>query len=60
MEKSSTKLLNSAMVSIAIKQSFVKLNPLTMLKNPVMFTVEIGTLIMAGVSIYSINNSSEG
>lgn len=31
-----------------------------MVKNPVMFTVEIGTIIMAGVSIYSLNNSSQG
>ena len=60
MEKSSSKLLNSALVSIAIKQSFAKLNPLNMIKNPVMFTVEVGTLIMAGVTLYSINNSSEG
>jgi K+-transporting ATPase ATPase B chain len=60
MEQTPSKLLNSAMLSIAIKQSFVKLNPLSMIKNPVMFTVEIGTLIMAAVSIYSISNSSEG
>ncbi|MBS1655204.1 MAG: potassium-transporting ATPase subunit KdpB, partial [Bacteroidetes bacterium] len=31
------------------KQSFIKLNPKTMFRNPVMFTVWIGTLIMAGV-----------
>lgn len=31
-----------------------------MVKNPVMFTVEIGTIIMAGVSIYSLNNNSQG
>ncbi|MFN0293820.1 potassium-transporting ATPase subunit KdpB [Pedobacter helvus] len=60
MEHTTSKLLNSAMLGIAIKQSFVKLNPLTMIKNPVMFTVEIGTLIMAGVSVYSISNVSEG
>jgi len=60
MEQTSSKLLNPAMLGIAIKQSFVKLNPLTMIKNPVMFTVEIGTLIMAGVTVYSLNNSSEG
>ena len=60
MEQTSSKLLNPAMLSIAIKQSFVKLNPLTMIKNPVMFTVEIGTLIVAGVTVYSLSNSSEG
>ncbi|WP_435354284.1 potassium-transporting ATPase subunit KdpB [Emticicia sp. SJ17W-69] len=30
----------------AIKQSFVKLNPKIMFRNPVMFTVEIGTVVM--------------
>ncbi|WP_461790173.1 potassium-transporting ATPase subunit KdpB [Pedobacter sp.] len=60
MEKTASKLLNSALVSVAIKQSFIKLNPLVMIKNPVMFTVEIGTLIMAVVTAYSLTNSSEG
>ena len=60
MEHQSSRLLNANLVSVAVKQSFVKLNPLTMVKNPVMFTVEIGTIIMAGVSIYSLNNSSQG
>ena len=60
MEQIPSKLMDSAMLSIAIKQSFVKLNPISMIKNPVMFTVEIGTLIMAAVSVYSISNSSEG
>ncbi|WP_343531971.1 potassium-transporting ATPase subunit KdpB [Pedobacter sp.] len=60
MEHQSTRLLNATLISVAVKQSFVKLNPLTMMKNPVMFTVEIGTIIMAGVSIYSLNNTSQG
>ncbi|WP_113662743.1 potassium-transporting ATPase subunit KdpB [Pedobacter nanyangensis] len=60
MEHQSSRLLNASLVSVAVKQSFVKLNPLSMVKNPVMFTVEIGTIIMAGVSIYSLNNSSQG
>lgn len=37
---------DSTVVSNALKQSFVKLNPKFMVKNPVMFTVEIGTAIM--------------
>jgi K+-transporting ATPase ATPase B chain len=36
----------------ALKQSFVKLKPSVMVKNPVMFTVYIGTLIMLGVCIW--------
>lgn len=38
----------------ALKQSFVKLNPALMIRNPVMFTVEIGTIIMLAVVIYAI------
>ncbi len=39
-------------VSAALKQSFVKLSPGTMLKNPVMFTVYIGTVIMLFVCVW--------
>ena len=39
-------------VTAALKQSFVKLNPATMLKNPVMFTVYVGTIIMLFVSVW--------
>lgn len=39
-------------VKQALKQSFVKLNPKVMYRNPVMFTVEIGTLIMASVCVW--------
>jgi potassium-transporting ATPase ATP-binding subunit len=46
------KLFESSLVTGALKQSFVKLKPGTMLKNPVMFTVYIGTLIMLGVCIW--------
>ena len=37
---------DGSIVSNALKQSFIKLNPKFMVKNPVMFTVEIGTAIM--------------
>ncbi len=37
--KRSNKLFEGSLVSGALKQSFVKLNPVVMLKNPVMFTV---------------------
>jgi K+-transporting ATPase ATPase B chain len=56
----STKLFEPAQVKAALVQSFIKLNPRLMIKNPVMFTVEIGTLIMAYVTVYSIFNSEEG
>ena len=47
--KKNSKLFEGALVSTALKQSFVKLKPGVMLKNPVMFTVYVGTIIMAGV-----------
>jgi K+-transporting ATPase ATPase B chain len=40
-------------VNEALKHSFIKLNPKIMFRNPVMFTVEIGTAIMLFVTIYS-------
>jgi potassium-transporting ATPase ATP-binding subunit len=36
----------------ALKQSFIKLKPATMVRNPVMFTVYIGTIIMLFVCIW--------
>ncbi len=47
----STSLFESKQVKEALAQSFVKLNPKVMFKNPVMFTVEIGTAIMFVVCI---------
>lgn len=44
----------------AFKQSFVKLNPRIMFRNPVMFTVEIGTAIMLVVTLYSMASNNEG
>ncbi|MFT4202507.1 MAG: potassium-transporting ATPase subunit KdpB [Chitinophagaceae bacterium] len=46
------KLFQSALVKEALKQSFLKLSPAKMFRNPVMFTVWIGTLVMAGVCIW--------
>ena len=48
----SNKLFEASLVKDALKQSFVKLNPRIMLRNPVMFTVEIGTIIMLAVCIW--------
>lgn len=46
IRKRTIKLFEPALVNSAIKQSFVKLSPRLMIKNPVMFTVELGTLVM--------------
>jgi K+-transporting ATPase ATPase B chain len=51
-KKISNKLFQKELVQEALKQSFLKLNPAVMFRNPVMFTVWIGTLVMAGVCIW--------
>jgi len=48
----SNKLFEPALVKEAIWQSFIKLNPRIMFRNPVMFTVEIGTVIMLIVCLW--------
>lgn len=58
--KKDIKLFEPALVSESIKQSFVKLSPRLMMKNPVMFCVEIGTLIMLFVSVYSLTSTDQG
>ncbi|QKJ30266.1 potassium-transporting ATPase subunit KdpB [Mucilaginibacter mali] len=60
MKTSSNKLFEPALVQTALKESFVKLNPKTMMRNPVMFTVEIGTAIMLYVTIYSFSHRDQG
>jgi K+-transporting ATPase ATPase B chain len=55
-----TSLFTSKTVSEALGQSFTKLNPQLMIKNPVMFTVELGTVIMLIVTIvsaFSVNDN---
>ena len=47
-----TSLFQKALMQEALKQSFVKLNPKVMFRNPVMFTVEIGTAIMFFVCLW--------
>lgn len=48
----SNTLFQKQLVAEALKASFVKLNPAKMFRNPVMFMVWVGTLVMAGVSIW--------
>ena len=60
MKSSSNKLFEPALVQTALKESFIKLDPRVMIKNPVMFTVEIGTVIMAYVTVYSFSHAGQG
>lgn len=54
MKTISTSLFQKEMVSEALKASFTKLNPAVMIKNPVMFTVELCTLVMLVVTLRSL------
>lgn len=60
--KRSIKLFDPALVRTGVIQSFVKLNPRLMVKNPVMFTVELGTIVMLAVTIYQLvtGDNSQG
>lgn len=59
-ENKAASLFQKEQVKESFKQSFVKLDPRMMIKNPIMFTVEIATLIMLVVTFYSLGNSSQG
>ena len=52
--KKTIKLFEAKLIKEAVAESFVKLNPALMLKNPVMFTVEIGTAIMLAITFLSM------
>jgi K+-transporting ATPase ATPase B chain len=50
--QTTTTLFQRKLVNEALKQSLVKLNPAILVRNPVMFTVEIGTAIMLVVCLW--------
>ena len=52
MKNQNASLFQKELVNEALKQSFIKLNPKIMFRNPVMFTVEIGTFVMLIVSLW--------
>ncbi|WP_018464003.1 potassium-transporting ATPase subunit KdpB [Segatella paludivivens] len=56
----SASLFQKEQVKESLKQSFVKLNPRIMIKNPIMFTVEVSTFTMLLVTLYSMGNASQG
>jgi len=56
MKKNNKKsLFDWPLVKEAIGQSFIKMNPKIQFKNPVMFTVEIGTMIMLVVCLWILS-----
>src|SRR5438270_7072517 len=48
------RLFEPALVRMATLQSFVMLDPRNMMRNPVMFLVEVGTVLTAIVTLQSI------
>ncbi|MEJ8800707.1 potassium-transporting ATPase subunit KdpB [Pontibacter sp. H249] len=57
-----TGLFEGPLVKQALAESFVKLDPRQMIKNPVMFTVELGTFVMLLVTLYLLfsGDTSQG
>lgn len=53
-------LFQKGLLKQSLKQSFVKLNPKYMIKNAIMFTVEVSTLFMLIVTLYSAFSDSQG
>lgn len=61
MKGNNNNLFQAELVNEALKQSFIKLHPSKMFRNPVMFMVYIGTLVMAGVCIWiAAGETSQG
>ncbi len=58
VHRRSQRLFEASLVREALGQSFIKLNPRIQFRNPVMFTVWIGTLIMAGVCVWIANGET--
>jgi K+-transporting ATPase ATPase B chain len=52
MKSKNKSLFQKELLGEAFQQSFVKLNPKIMFRNPIMFTVEIGTLVMFFVCLW--------
>jgi K+-transporting ATPase ATPase B chain len=60
-KKINPRLFEAGLIKESLAQSFIKLKPSAMFRNPVMFTVWIGTLIMAGVCVWiAMGETSQG
>ena len=60
MRSDKNTLFQGDQVRDALKQSFIKLDPRILVRNPVMFTVEIGTVVMLVVTAFSLSNAGQG
>ncbi|MBF8456697.1 potassium-transporting ATPase subunit KdpB [Kaistella sp. G5-32] len=52
--KNTQSLFQKDLVNEALKHSLIKLDPRVMIKNPIMFLVEVGTVVMLVVSIWTL------
>lgn len=52
--KNTQSLFQKDLVNEALKQALIKLDPRVMIKNPIMFLVEVGTVVMLVVSIWTL------
>ncbi|MCF2489276.1 potassium-transporting ATPase subunit KdpB [Dyadobacter sp. CY347] len=61
MKNQNASLFQKDQVSHALRESFYKLNPKILFRNPVMFTVEIGTFVMFVVCLWILSgNTTQG
>ena len=61
LHRRNQRLFQPALVRQAMAQSFIKLGPKSMVRNPVMFTVWVGTIVMVGVCIWiGMGETSQG
>ena len=58
MKSNNTSLFQKALLKEALKHSFIKLNPKKLFRNPVMFTVWVGTVIMLFVCLSNLFGST--
>ncbi|WP_433938143.1 potassium-transporting ATPase subunit KdpB [Paenibacillus lautus] len=60
MNNTRKKAMSQEMVRQALKDSFTKLNPVLMMRNPIMFVVEAGTLVVLLMTIFPSYFGTEG
>jgi len=58
MKSHKNSLFQKDLIQEALKDSFKKLNPQKMFRNPVMFTVEIGTFVMLVVCLWVLSGEA--
>lgn len=59
-DKKTASLFQKRQILGSLKQSFAKLDPQLMIKNPIMFTVEVVTFVMLVVCVLSLGTSAYG